>query len=103
MLVLAERSIALEVCPSSNLALSVYPDWASHPLKQIIAAGINVSLNSDDPPFFSTSIGQEYHNSAKHFNLDIDQLRDISRMAIRSSFADTNTKERLLAQIDRGI
>jgi adenosine deaminase len=103
MSVLAERSIALEICPSSNLALSIYPDWASHPLNQILDAGISVSLNSDDPPFFSTSIGQEYHNSAKHFNLDIDQLREISRMAIRSSFADTSTKKHVLAQIDRDI
>ena len=100
MIALAERSIALEVCPSSNLALSIYPDWKSHPFKQILAAGISVSLNSDDPPFFSTSIGREYHNSAKYFDLDIEQMREISRMAIQSSFADTHTKERLLAKID---
>jgi len=103
MTTLAERGIALEVCPSSNLALAVYPDWASHPLNQILDAGISVSLNSDDPPFFSTSVGQEYHKSAKHFNLDIDQLREISRMAMRSSFSDIDTKKRLLAKINQNI
>jgi len=97
---LVSRNIALEICPGSNLALSLYPDWKSHPLKRILEAGINVSLNSDDPPFFNTSVGQEYQNGSKHFNLDIGQLLNISRMAMKSSFADSKTKARLIKQIN---
>jgi adenosine deaminase len=96
---LAKRGIALEVCPGSNIALSVYPNLASHPLNKILAAGINISLNSDDPPFFSTTVGAEYHSGAKDFGLSIEQLRNISRMAMESSFADADTKARLLAVI----
>jgi adenosine deaminase len=99
MATLKQRDIALEVCPGSNLALSVYPDWDSHPLNTILEAGISVSLNADDPPFFATTNGAEYQNGVDHFDLSIDQLKDISRMAIAASFADSETKQQLLARI----
>ncbi|MGB1347181.1 MAG: adenosine deaminase, partial [Pseudomonadales bacterium] len=79
MATLKQRGIALEVCPGSNLALSVYPDWDSHPLNTILEAGISVSLNADDPPFFATTNGAEYQNGVDHFDLSIEQLKDISR------------------------
>ena len=94
------RNIHLEICPGSNLALALYPDWKSHPLNQILKAGISVSLNSDDPPFFNTSVGKEYQNGAEHFNLDLKQLLYISRMAMESSFVDTKTKDLLVKQIN---
>ena len=99
MATLKQRGIALEVCPGSNLALSVYPDWDSHPLNTILEAGISVSLNADDPPFFATTNGAEYQNGVDHFGLSIEQLKDISRMAIAASFADSETKQPLLARI----
>jgi adenosine deaminase len=98
---LAARNIALEICPGSNLALNVYPDWESHPLNLILASGISVSLNSDDPPFFDTSVGREYQNGSTFFNLSIEDLRNISVMAIKSSFVDKETKSRLLSKIPR--
>ncbi|MCP4789898.1 MAG: adenosine deaminase [Gammaproteobacteria bacterium] len=97
--VLKERGIALEVCPGSNLALEVFPDWASHPLNRILDAGIRVSLNADDPPFFATTTGKEYQNAIDHFGLLSEQLRAISRMAVEDAFADEQTKLRLLSRI----
>ncbi len=99
LLALKDRGVALEVCPGSNLALDVYPDWASHPLNKLIDAGINVSLNSDDPPFFATTVGTEYQNAVDHFAISIEQLKVISRMAVADSFADEETKAKLLARI----
>ena len=96
---LVKRDIALEVCPGSNIALSVYPDLASHPLTKILEVGISTSLNSDDPPFFATTVGAEYQSGAKDLGLDLEQLRNISRMAMEASFADADTKARLLAVI----
>ena len=93
------RNIALEVCPGSNIALSIYPDWDSHPLNHILQSGISVSLNSDDPPFFKTSVGTEYHNGVEHFGLSISNLYDITRMAIDASFADQSTKNQLLEKL----
>ena len=92
---LARRGIALEVCPGSNVALGLYPDRGAHPLHRLIAAGVRVTLASDDPPFFHTSLGEEYGKAG----LDEQQLRQITRTAIETSFADQATKHRLLKGI----
>jgi adenosine deaminase len=92
---LVRRGIALEVCPGSNIALGIYPDRAAHPLHRLIAAGVKVTLNSDDPPFFHTSLGAEYDEAG----LDEKALRAIARTTIEVSFADAATKQKIL----RGI
>jgi adenosine deaminase len=89
---LARRGTVLEVCPGSNVALGLYPDRARHPLHRLIAAGVRVTLNSDDPPFFHTSLGEEYDKAG----LGDEALRRITRTAIEASFADPATKARLL-------
>ena len=98
---LVKRNIHLEISPGSNLALSLYPNWSSHPLKLIMSKGISISLNSDDPPFFNTSVGLEYQNSAEHFDFGIEELKSISLMAMKASFADPDTKSRLLDKISQ--
>ncbi len=92
---LARRGIVLEVCPGSNVALGLYPDRASHPLHRLIAAGVRVTLNSDDPPFFHTTLGTEYDLSG----LDVRQLRGIARTTIEASFADEATRRQLLERV----
>jgi len=92
---LARQGIALEVCPGSNVALGLYPDRNAHPLHRLIEAGVRVTLSSDDPPFFHTTLGTEYDQAG----LDDAALRKITRTAIETSFADEATKAKLL----RGI
>jgi adenosine deaminase len=89
---LARRGTVLEVCPGSNIALGIYPDRAAHPLHRLIEAGVRVTLNSDDPPFFHTTLGAEYDQAG----LGDEALRRITRTAIEASFADSTTKARLL-------
>lgn len=89
---LARRGIVLEVCPGSNIALGLYPDRTAHPLHRLIAAGVRVTLNSDDPPFFHTTLGAEYDQAG----LGEAELRGIARTAVEASFADAATRERLL-------
>ena len=89
---LVRRQIALEVCPGSNLALGLYPERGAHPLHRLIAAGVRVTLASDDPPFFHTTLGAEYDNAG----LDEAALRKITRTAIEVSFADEALKNKLL-------
>ena len=89
----------MESCPGRNIALNGYPEWDSHPLNSILDAGIAISLNADDPPFFDTPTGMEYKNAVEHFGMSVSQLRDISRMAVEASFADVATKQQLLAKI----
>jgi adenosine deaminase len=92
---LVRRGIVLEVCPGSNVALGLYPDRESHPLHRLIEAGVRVTLNSDDPPFFHTTLGEEYDKAG----LGEAALRGIARTAIEASFADEATKQRLLREI----
>ncbi|MBV8187708.1 MAG: adenosine deaminase [Alphaproteobacteria bacterium] len=92
---LARRGIVLEVCPGSNVALGIYPDRAAHPLHRLIEAGVPVTLNSDDPPFFHTTLGTEYDEAG----LGEPQLRGITHTAIAASFADEGTKQKLLGEI----
>lgn len=89
---LARRGTVLEVCPGSNIALGVYPDRAAHPLHRLIEAGVRITLNSDDPPFFHTTLAAEYGNAG----LEEEVLRQVTRTALESSFADAATRERLL-------
>lgn len=93
---LARRGTVLEVCPGSNLALGLYPDRASHPLHRLIAAGVRVTLSSDDPPFFHTTLAQEYEQAG----LSDEELRAITRTAIERSFAEETLKRRLLREIE---
>ncbi|MGE5151521.1 MAG: adenosine deaminase [Rhodospirillaceae bacterium] len=89
---LVRRGIALEVCPGSNLALGLYPHRDAHPLHRLIEAGVRVTLSSDDPPFFHTTLGTEYDNAG----LDAAALRKITRTAIEVSFAEESLKAKLL-------
>lgn len=92
---LARRGIVLEVCPGSNIALGLYPDRTSHPLRRLIEAGVRITLNSDDPPFFHTTLGSEYDKAG----LGERELRAVARTTIEASFADEATKKRLLKRI----
>jgi len=93
---LVRRGTVLEVCPGSNIALGLYPDRAAHPLHRLIDAGVRVTLNSDDPPFFHTTLGTEYDKAG----LGESALRGIARTAIEASFADEETKRKLLKEIE---
>lgn len=97
---LHDQQISLEIAPGSNIALGVYDSYAAHPFRQFYDYGIPVSLNSDDPPFFNTTIGREYDHAKTKFKLSDDDLRHITRMALTSSFADQETKTQLLAHIN---
>lgn len=97
---LIARNITLEVCPTSNiLAVKEYPDFKSHPLRKIYDAGVSISLNSDDPGLFGNSIGQEYQIAHDEFGFTVDELKGITRNAIRASFVEDGVKENLLATL----
>ena len=94
-----ERGVALEVCPTSNIFLGLFKDMKSHPLPQFIDAGIKVSINSDDPPFMSTNLANEYRKVQESYNYSDDVMNQITRMAIEAAFVDSKTKQELLGKI----
>jgi adenosine deaminase len=99
---IADSGIVLECCPGSNIALNVFPDFASHPFVALRAAGCKVTLNSDDPPYFQTSLKREYDVAAKDFGMDEKALAAVTRTAIEAAFVDRKTKAGLLARLNGG-
>jgi adenosine deaminase len=92
---LAERGIVLEVCPTSNVVLGIYPSYEQHPLPRLMEAGVRTTLGSDDPPYFGATIGGEYALCRERLGLDEDALRAITRTAIQAAFCDEALKQRL--------
>lgn len=96
---LKERGIALELCPSSNIKLGLFPDLKNHPFPQLLEAGLMVSLNSDDPPFMFTTLGEEYKRVQAAYNYSDETMTAITAMAIESAFVDEETKQKLRQKI----
>jgi adenosine deaminase len=96
---IAAEGIHLEVCPVSNVTLGVYESYGHHPLPTLRAAGVRHSLNTDDPPFFWTSVGHEYRVARDAFGFSDEELVGITRMAIEDAFCDEATRARLLTRL----
>ncbi len=97
---LAQRAIPLEVCPTSNVRTRSVPSLAEHPLPALVAAGVPVTINSDDPPMFSTTLVDEYLVAADLLGLDEAGLAELARTAVHASFLEAGGKTALLAEID---
>lgn len=97
---IADEGVVLEVCPGSNLALNVYPDISSHPFDRLRRAGVKVTLSSDDPPHFASSVGREYQMAADAWGYDAKDMTDITRTALEAAFLDQQTRANLLGQLD---
>ncbi|WP_066913514.1 adenosine deaminase [Millisia brevis] len=97
---LVEHDIALEVCPTSNVCTGAAPSLDAHPLPTLVAAGVPISINSDDPPMFSTTLLHEYAVAADLLGLDRAGITDLARAAVRQSFLDAPGRAALLAEID---
>lgn len=100
---LAELGTVLEVCPGSNVALDVFPDFKSHPLKRLKAAGVRVCINSDDPPFFATSLAREYRIASKTMGMADAEINAMTRTALEAAFVDDATKTALICRFDGEI
>lgn len=93
-----ERGIKLEVCPTSNVVLGVVPSFAEHPLPKLQAAGVQLSLGSDDPPLFGTSLSEEYRRCAAAFDWDPAAILAMAQAAVEHSFMAPERKQTLLAE-----
>ena len=89
---LAERQIPIELNPTSNIRLGVFPDFQSHPLRRFWDEGVYTTVNSDDPPLFNTTLNQEYQLLVDAFGFDVEALEQISLNALRASFLPANRK-----------
>jgi adenosine deaminase len=94
---IAEQRIPLEVCPTSNICLGVYPDIGQHPFSALYAAGVPVTINSDDPPLFNTTLTHEVELLDSAFHFDLDTINELLLNGVRYSFLPAEQKQALEA------
>jgi aminodeoxyfutalosine deaminase len=97
---LAETGIPLEVCPTSNVRTRVFPSLEAHAIGSLMDAGVVVTINTDDPPMFDTTLDDEYRRVAAAFDLDVAALAGLVANGIHASFLPEASKRPLLDAVD---
>ncbi|RSL54324.1 hypothetical protein CEP54_009946 [Fusarium duplospermum] len=97
---LVEKQIPLTVYPVSNLKLNVVSSLASHPLRELLDAGVRVSINSDDPPYFGAYINDNFIQSQAALGLSVDDIITLARNSISSSFLHEGEIIALISKLD---
>ena len=100
---LATDRIALTVCPLSNLKLCVFPDLASHNLKQLLDAGLAATVNSDDPAYFGGYINDNFTQTFAATGLQAQHAYTLARNSFEASFLDASAKRRYLDKLDESF
>jgi len=96
---IAEAGIVLEVCPGSNVALGLYPSFRAHPIADLDRRGVKVTVSTDDPPFFHTTMRREYEALAEAFDWDEGQFLRLARTAAEAAFCDAATRAEILKKL----
>jgi adenosine deaminase len=96
---IAEKGIVLEVCPGSNIALGIYPGWRKHPIAKLHRRRVKVTISTDDPPFFHTTMAREYELLNRAFDWDDGMFRDIARASLDAAFCDADTKAKIAKKL----
>lgn len=97
---IAERGITLEVCPGSNVFLGAAPSWKAHPIKGLRERGVRVTVSTDDPPYFGTTMTREYEGLERAFGWDEEVFTDLNRIALDAAFCDAATKEKIAKRLE---
>lgn len=97
---IAEKGIVLEVCPGSNIALGLYKGWRAHPIHALRERGVKVTISTDDPPFFHTTMRNEYDRLAEAFDWDEGVFDAIARTSIDAAFCDEVTRAKIMKRLE---
>ncbi len=92
---IAEQGIVLEVCPGSNVFLGAVKSWKDHPISPLMNRGVKVTVSTDDPPFFNTTMTAEFDMLHRTFDWDDGVFRDLNKVALDAAFCDASTKDRI--------
>ncbi|MGV8083008.1 MAG: adenosine deaminase [Coriobacteriia bacterium] len=98
---LVAEKVPLTVCPLSNVRLCVVPAVSASPLKQLLGAGVRVTINSDDPAYFGGYINENFRVAIEELGLSREDVRRLGVNAIEGSFADAARKAELLSELER--
>ncbi len=98
---LADRGLPFEVCPTSNVALGNAPSLAEHPLGRLLDAGVELSVNSDDPAMFDTTLSREYALVGDTLDLEAGALAGLALAALQHAFLEPEERQRLSEAFER--
>ena len=101
MAVLVERQVPIEICVTSNLRTGCCLSLEQHPLKTYFELGVMVTLNSDDPAMFRTSLAREYALAQAAFELSDEHLRELARNSFEASFLPAEKKLEFYAALGK--
>jgi adenosine deaminase len=96
---LVAEQIPLEVCPTSNVATGVASGWETHPLWTLLDRGANVTISTDDPTYFHTSLAAEFRHLASRLGGD-GRMHELTRRAVTASWMTPGEQEDTIARID---
>jgi adenosine deaminase len=96
---IAEAGVVLEVCPGSNVFLKAVPSWEAHPIERLRDRGVKVTVSTDDPPYFRTTMTDEYEMLNRTFGGDDDVFCAVNMTAIEAAFCDDATKDKIKARL----
>jgi adenosine deaminase len=97
---LSKKQIPLEMCVTSNVKTGVVPNICAHPIREYLEQGLLITVNSDDPTLFNTSITQEYEALIDGLNFSLDDLKRLSLNAIQASFMKPSEKEQFRSSFE---
>ncbi|HMA36206.1 MAG TPA: adenosine deaminase [Chloroflexia bacterium] len=100
---LRDHGIVLEICPTSNVCTGSVPSLAAHPLRRLWDAGVPLTINSDDPPMFGTTLLDEYRLAVTHFGFTPAELAQVSRTAIGAALLPAADRARLVAGFEADL
>ena len=97
---IAEKGIVLEVCPGSNVVLKAVDGWTRHPIEKLRARGVKVTISTDDPPFFHTTMTREYEMLHRTFEWNEDDFAALNKAALDAAFCDDDTRARIAKKLE---
>jgi adenosine deaminase/aminodeoxyfutalosine deaminase len=97
---LATRQIPVEICLTSNLRTGCCRSLADHPVREYFDHGVMITLNTDDPAMFVTSLTREYQLAQEHFGFTNEHLRELARNSFEASFLPAEKKLAFLNLFD---
>jgi adenosine deaminase len=100
---LASKQIPLEVNPTSNVCLSVFPSLEEHPIAQMMDEGLYVTINSDDPPMFGTTLTDEFFRCSETFGFSQDILWTLNLNAANAALLEPDAKRELIQKMRTGF
>ena len=100
---LAQRQIPIEVCVTSNVKTGVCPNLADHPVRRYFDEGLMVTINTDDPSMFETSLSTEYQLLQENFAFSDDHLRELARNSFEAAFLPAEKKLEFLNMFDAAV